>query len=53
MLIYTTEKIRNALDNKYYACSISMDLEKAFYTVNVLATTMECLNLTIKLYTEH
>ena len=33
-LIDITEKIRNALDNKNYACGIFIDLEKAFDTVN-------------------
>ena len=34
VLIDTTEKIRNALDNKTYACGVYIDLEKAFNTVN-------------------
>ena len=29
-LIYKTDKIRNDLDNKYYACFAFDDLEKAF-----------------------
>ena len=29
-----TEEIRNALDSKYYACSVFIDLEKVFDTVN-------------------
>ena len=29
-----TEKIRHALDSKYYACSVFIDLEKAFDIVN-------------------
>ena len=33
-LIDITEKIRNALDSKYYACGVLIDLEKAFDTVN-------------------
>ena len=33
-LIDITEKIRNALDSKYYACSVFIDLEKTFDTVN-------------------
>ena len=33
-LIDMTEKIRNALDNKNYACGVFIDLEKAFDTVN-------------------
>ena len=33
-LIDITEKIRNALDNKNYACDVFIDLEKAFDTVN-------------------
>ena len=33
-LIDITEKIRNALDNKNYACGVFIDLEKAFDTVN-------------------
>ena len=33
-LIDITEKIRNALDSKYYACGVFIDLEKAFDTVN-------------------
>ena len=31
---YQTEKIRNALDSKYYACSVFIDLKKVFDTVN-------------------
>ena len=31
---YQTEKISNALDSKYYACSVFIDLGKAFDTVN-------------------
>ena len=34
VLIDITEKIRNALDSKYYACGVLIDLEKAFDTVN-------------------
>ena len=34
VLINITEKIRNALDNKYYACRVFIDLKKAFDTVN-------------------
>ena len=33
-LIDLTEKIRNALDSKYDACGVFIDLEKAFDTVN-------------------
>jgi len=33
-LIDITENIRNALDNKYFACGIFVDLQKAFDTVN-------------------
>ena len=33
-LIDITEKIKNALDSKYYACSVFIDLEKTFDTVN-------------------
>ena len=33
-LIDITEKIRNALDSEHYACSVFIDLEKAFDTVN-------------------
>ena len=33
-LIEITESIRNALDNKKYACGIFIDLQKAFDTVN-------------------
>ena len=33
-LIDITEKIINALDNNNYACAVSIDLEKAFDTVN-------------------
>ena len=33
-LIDITEKIRNALGSKYYACSVFIDLENAFGTVN-------------------
>ena len=33
-LIDITEKIRNALDSKYYACGVFIDLEKVFDTVN-------------------
>ena len=33
-LIEITEKIRNALDSKYYACDVFIDLEKAFDAVN-------------------
>ena len=33
-LIDITKKIRNALDNKYYACDVFIDLEKAFDTLN-------------------
>ena len=29
-----TKKIRNALDNKYYACDVFIDLEKVFDTLN-------------------
>ena len=34
VLIDITEKIRNALDYKYYAFNIFIDLEKVFDTVN-------------------
>ena len=33
-VIDITEKIRNALDNSYYACGVFIDLEKTFDTVN-------------------
>ena len=33
-LIDITQKIRNALDSKYYACGFFVDLEKAFDTLN-------------------
>ena len=33
-LIDITEKIRNALENKYFACSVFIDLEKVFDIVN-------------------
>ena len=33
-LIDITKKIRNALDNKNYACGVFIDLEKSFATVN-------------------
>ena len=33
-LINITEKIRDALDKKLFACSVSIDLQKAFDTVN-------------------
>ena len=33
-LIDIAEKIRSALDSEHYACSVFIDLEKAFDTVN-------------------
>ena len=33
-LVYITENIRKALDNKNYACGVFVDLQKAFDTVN-------------------
>ena len=33
-MIDITERIRNALDNKYYACNVFIDLEKVFDIVN-------------------
>ena len=31
---WVAEKIRNALDNRNYACGVFIDLKKAFDTVN-------------------
>jgi len=33
-LIYLTEKVRKALDEKYYSCGVFVDLQKAFDTVD-------------------
>ena len=43
-LIDITEKIRNALDNKYYACGVFIDLEKTMDTVNhtILPDKLKC-----------
>ena len=34
VLIDITENVKSALDNKIHACGISVDLQKAFDTVN-------------------